>query len=148
MSPDEPVFRKRWLAREVMRPVDFVLREDDDAWAAAGRLFQSGQSGAPVLDAGGRLVGVISQSDLAAHLRESSRTASDFYEEPDRDPLPARPAATVGRLMSRVIVQVPEDMPADDVERHMLRRRVQRVLVTREGEVLGVITATDLLRAR
>jgi CBS domain-containing protein len=148
VSPGEPMFQRRWLAREVMRPVDCVLREGDDAWSAAGRLFQSGRSGAPVLDSEGRLVGVISQSDLAAHLRENSRAASDFYEEPDRDPLPARPTATVGQLMSRVIVQVPEDMPVDDVERHMLRRRVQRVLVTREGEVLGVITATDLLRSR
>jgi CBS domain-containing protein len=131
-----------------MRPVGLVLRDTDDAWQAAGRLFESGRTGAPVLDADGRLVGVISQSDLAAHLRENSRSASGFYEEPDRDPLPARPAATVGRLMSRVIVQVPEEMSAEEVERHMLRRRVQRVLVTRDGAVVGVITTTDLLRAR
>jgi CBS domain-containing protein len=50
--------------------------------------------------------------------------------------------------MSHVLVQVAEDMPLDEVERHMLRRRVQRVLVVREGKVLGVITAIDLLRAR
>lgn len=136
------------LARDVMRPAGFLLREDEDAWAAARKLFESGQTGAPVLDADGRLTGVVSQSDLAGHLRDHTRAASDFYAEPDRDPLPSRPSATVGSIMSRVLVQVPEEMPLDEVERHMLRRRVQRVLVTREGTVVGVITATDVLRAR
>lgn len=135
-------------ARDVMRPVGVTLRESDDAWLAARQLFESGQTGAPVLDASGRLCGVISQADLAGYLRDSARSASDFYAEPDRDPLPARPSATVGRLMSRVIVQVPEEMLLDEVERHMLRRRVQRVLVMRGDAVAGVISTTDLLRAR
>lgn len=134
-------------ARDVMRPVGFTLREGDDVWAAGRRLFESGQAGAIVVDEAGRVCGVISQSDLAAHLRESSREATDFYSEPDRDPLPARPPAAVGRLMTRVVVQVPEDMPLDEVERHMLRRRVQRVIVTRDGRAIGVIAATDVLGA-
>jgi CBS domain-containing protein len=129
-----------------MRPVGFVLREDEDAWDAARRLFEQGQTGAPVLGADGRLVGVLSQADVAVYLRESSRHAQDFYAEPDRDPAPARPSAAVGQLMSRVLVQVPEDMLLDEVERHMLRRRVQRVLVVRDGTVVGIITAIDLLR--
>ncbi len=135
-------------ARELMRPVAFVLRESDDAWTASRRLFESGQTGVPVLSEAGKLVGVISQSDVAAYLRESSRAAQDFYAEPDRDPISARPAASVGQLMSRVLVQVPEEMPLDEIERHMLRRRVQRVLVVRDDAVMGVITAIDLLRAR
>jgi CBS domain-containing protein len=135
------------VAADVMRPVGFVLRVADDAWPAARRLFESGQTGAPVLDAAGKLVGIVSQSDMAAYLRVSSHRAPDFYAEPDRDPLPVRPAATVGQLMSRVIVQVPDDMPVEEIERHMLRRRVQRVLVVRDGEVLGVIATTDLLAA-
>lgn len=142
------MLRKVPTARDVMRPVGFVLRESDDAWTAARRLFESGQTGVPVLDGDGRLVGVISQADMASYLRESSRAASDFYSEPDWDPIPARPAPSVGQLMSRVLVQVPEDMTLDEIERHMLRRRVQRVLVVNDDEVRGVITAIDLLRAR
>ncbi|MBI3566547.1 MAG: CBS domain-containing protein [Elusimicrobia bacterium] len=142
------MFKRLPTARDLMRPVAFVLRESDDAWTASRRLFESGQTGVPVLNAEEKLVGVISQADLAAYLRESSRAAQDFYAEPDRDPIPARPSATVGQLMSRVIIQVPEEMTLDEIERHMLRRRVQRVLVAREDGVLGVITAIDLLRAR
>jgi len=142
------VARRESIAKDVMRPVGFVLREQDDAWNAARRLFEGGQTGAPVLDRDGKLVGVVSQADMAAYLRESSREAPDFYAEPDHDPMPVRPAATVGQLMTRVLVQVPDDMKLADVERHMLRRRVQRVLVVKDNEVLGVITAIDLLRAR
>lgn len=144
---NEPSRRAR-TAREVMRPAGFVLRESDDTWSAARRLFESGQTGAPVLDGDGRLVGLISQSDLAAHLRESSRGAPDFYAEPERDPLPAPPVRSVGQLMSRVIIQVPDDLPVEEIERLMLRRRVQRVLVVRDGVVLGVIAAADLLNPR
>ncbi len=142
------MFKRILTARMLMRPVAFVLHESDDAWNASRKLFESGQTGVPVLNADEKLVGVISQSDLAAYLRESSRSAQDFYAEPERDPVPARPASTVGQLMSRVLIQVPEDMTLDEIERHMLRRRVQRVLVVRDGAVLGVITAIDLLRAR
>jgi CBS domain-containing protein len=136
------------IAKELMRPVGFLLHETDDAWMAARRLFETGQTGVPVIAADEHVIGIISQSDLAAYLRESSRQAQDFYSEPESDPVSAKPAATVGQLMSHVLVQVAEDMPLDEVERHMLRRRVQRVLVVREGKVLGVITAIDLLRAR
>lgn len=142
------MFKRVLTARTLMRPVAFVLHEADDAWTASRKLFESGQTGVPVLNADEKLVGVISQSDLAAYLRESSRSAQDFYAEPDRDPIPARPSSSVGQLMSRVLVQVPEDMALDEIERHMLRRRVQRVLVVRDDKVLGVITAIDLLRAR
>jgi CBS domain-containing protein len=142
------MFKRILTARSLMRPVAFVLHESDDAWTASRKLFESGQTGVPVLNADEKLAGVISQSDLAAYLRESSRSAQDFYAEPDRDPIPARSGSTVGRLMSRVLVQVPEDMALDEIERHMLRRRVQRVLVVTDDKVIGVITAIDLLRAR
>lgn len=144
----ETTAQREPIARDVMRPVGFLLREADDAWNAARRLFESGQTGAPVLDVAGKLVGIVSQADMAAYLRESSREAPDFYAEPDHDPLPVSPTATVGQLMTRVLIQVPDDMKLAEVERHMLRRRVQRVLVVRDNEVLGVITAIDLLRAR
>ena len=136
------------LARDVMRPVGFTFKESDDAWTAARRLFENGQTGAPVLDGSGRLCGVLSQSDVAAHLKSHAQRAADFYGEPDRDPAPARRPSTVGQLMSRVIVHVPDDMELDEVERHMLRRRVQRVLVTRGDQVVGVITAVDLFHPR
>ncbi|MBI4371021.1 MAG: CBS domain-containing protein [Elusimicrobia bacterium] len=135
-------------AADLMRPLAVVLREDEDAWGAARRLFEAGQTGAPVLGADGRLAGVLSQSDVAAYLRDCTRRAQDFYAEPEHDPIAARPCATVGQLMSRVLVQVEEDLPLDEVERHMLRRRVQRVLVVRDGQALGAIAAIDLLRVR
>lgn len=138
----------RLSAADVMRPPGVFLRENDDAWAAARRLFESGQAGAAVVDADDKAVGIVSQADLAVCLRECLRGAADFYAEPERDPLPARPAVVVGRLMSRVLVSVPGDAALEDVERLMLLRRVQRVLVVRDCAVLGVIAATDLLGAR
>jgi CBS domain-containing protein len=135
-------------ARDAMRPIALVLREDEDAGDAARRLFAQGQAAAPVLDAAGRLVGVLSQADAAACLGESSSRAQDFYVEPERASAPARPAAAVRELMSRALVSVSEDTPLDEVERRMLRRRVPRALVVRDGRALGVISASDLPRAR
>ena len=147
MTPERRTGRPQ-AARDAMRPAALVFHESDDAWTAARGLFDGAQAGAPVVDGEGRLVGVVSQTDLASYLRERTLHAADFYGEPDRDPGAARAAALVGQLMSRVLVVVPEDMPLDEVERHMLRRRVQRVFVERDGRAVGVISALDLLRSR
>lgn len=52
-------------AADLMSAVMFTLREWTSLRDAAEELFRSGIHGAPVVDAGGRCVGVLSASDLA-----------------------------------------------------------------------------------
>ena len=55
----------RVLARDVMQTDVLVFRPDDSIQSAAEQLEEIGASGAPVVDDAGRLIGVLTTSDIA-----------------------------------------------------------------------------------
>jgi acetoin utilization protein AcuB len=81
---------------------------------------------------GGRLVGVVSQRDL--HLLETLR---------DVDPRDV----PVEEAMTRDVLTVEVETPLQEVARQMLARRCGSALVTRDGDVVGIFTTVDALRA-
>lgn len=85
--------------------------------------------GAPVLD-GGRVVGVVSKSDLV---------------DPARD---AEHQISIRDVMTPLVHYLrPGDQAAAAIDM-MLRQHIHRVIVVREGNHLaGVVTQTDILRA-
>lgn len=85
----------------------------------------------------GKVVGVISISDIAAHIwREmQSRTLR---------PLESIPVST---LMSTELVSVSVGTDVLKAVRVMVQRGVGSVLVTDAGDVTGIVTETDVLRA-
>jgi CBS domain-containing protein len=107
---------------------------------AARLLTEQRITGAPVVDAKGNLLGIVSQTDLVRH---QGAGAEPWPGEPSKDPA----LTPVLSLMTGSVVTCEEDTPLDEVARVMLDRRIHRVLVTREGRVCGILTAMDLLRA-
>jgi CBS domain-containing protein len=105
-------------------------------------------SGLPVLDSGGRVVGVISEADL---LRK---------EEYQQDPAATRPprwrrwrerarakGRTAGELMSSPAITVSPDATVVQAARLLDRHRIKRLVVTSaDGRVAGIVTPRDLLR--
>ncbi len=117
-------------------------------------------SGAPVVTVDGRLVGVVSRTDLLPALLESGAGspgegggAEGFGgDDDDFDGLPdpegesvAERMGTVDEIMQTDPVTVPPAMPVADVARRMAKERIHRVLVTEKGRILGIITSLDLL---
>ncbi len=115
-------------------------------------------SGAPVVDRGGRLVGVVSETDIVkaqARLGEENRLCSSFYEY---DPFAGQVGyfeecglkvleMQVGDLMNReVITCFPQDSLSLVVHR-LLTHRIQRVIVTEDKEIAGLISILDILQA-
>jgi CBS domain-containing protein len=87
--------------------------------------------GAPVVDDGGNVCGVITSLDL---LRPGA-------DDVDADRL------TAADIMTREIVAVSPDMPVAGVAELMREQHVHRVLVIEDRELCGVLTTFDLLRA-
>ncbi len=117
-------------------------------------------SGAPVIEKGD-LVGVISQSDIIRVLYSEQVAAneiSQFLLSPYPITIPAlseiaqeRAAIaqrlhdmTVSDAMTGVPVTVSPDDPVSVAAQAMCAERVHRVLVTRRGELVGLVSALDL----
>ena len=101
---------------------------DEAAWALAVR----GISGAPVRDGMGRLLGVLSRTDLT---------------DPERNPA-GFGRGTVRDLMTPALLTLRASDPVMKAVRLMVREEIHRVIVLDEhGEMVGILTSTDILRA-
>jgi CBS-domain-containing membrane protein len=116
--------------KDVMTEAILLLRAEmrvDDAWSL---LHDAGVNGAPVLDARGRLVGVLSNSDLA-------------------DPRRRHPDApgSVGDVMTRVVYAVRADDPVLTAVRLMADENIHRAIVVNDdGTLAGIVVPMDILR--
>jgi len=142
-------------AADLMAPNPISLRAEATITEAMSLFAEKGIAAAPVIDAGGRPIGVISRSDLFIHqVEESRRQRPDYYYNPDAE-APARPAGppagshatTVADLMTPAVFAVAPDAHVSRVVGDMVGLRVHRLFVVdSDGVLVGVITAMDVLK--
>ena len=144
------------LARDVMsRPVKRITASTPVRDAAAF-LTRHDISGAPVIDARGRWIGVFTQRDLARHVQSRMAAPGERTLE-SREPVvdaSGAPTEEFGRtpvkhLMTEGMFTVFPDATLDEVVRSMLKFKIHRVFVIDDatGELEGVITTLDVLAA-
>lgn len=113
-----------------------TVAPENPARVAAALLVSHGVTGAPVVDAGGVVVGVVTEADLVR----------DRIPRADEPPSPG-PEPTVSEVMSREVrVAGPEDDVADVVAT-MLRAAVRSMPVLDGDRLVGVVSRRDVLRA-
>jgi CBS domain-containing protein len=94
-------------------------------------------SGVPVVDRAGRMLGVISNTDVIALEAEAEeRGYAALLEE-----------TTVRDVMTPRALTISPDADVRDAARQMLYADVHRLFVASEGALVGVISSTDLTRA-
>jgi CBS domain-containing protein len=116
------------------------------------RLFEENEiSGCPVLDQEGKVVGVVSKTDLIRRCSEGTRDHPPGYlfevisDEEDDGPLPD-PLVAVEDFMTDEPATVSPATPVAKVAALMVKRRIHRVIVVDEENFpLGVITTLDVL---
>lgn len=124
--------------RELMEPCVLTVEPELPLRELGDFLASEEISGAPVVDQTGRLVGVVSQTDLVRALQQSApEDLADLFG----------PRLTVADVMTAGILTVDEDEDAKTVAAKMLGARMHRAIVVKDGEVRGIVTTLDLLRA-
>lgn len=94
----------------------------------------------PVVDRRGRLVGIVTQTDLLQASPSAATTLTVF----EMNYLLAR--LKVREVMSEPIT-VPEDAPLEEAARIMVEKRIGCLPVMRDGVLVGIITETDIFKA-
>jgi CBS domain-containing protein len=141
-------------AKDIMsRPVT-VIHEDRTLEEAARIMLAENIGGLPVVGAGGKLTGIITESDFLAkeHGIPFSRIYAPqlFGEWMTKDGVEkAYEAArknTVKKIMTKSVVTVSEEDSLEEVITKMLESRVHRIPVISEGAPVGMISRHDLLK--
>jgi CBS domain-containing protein len=111
-----------------------ALSADDDIRRAVGRLIDEGVTGAPVVDAEGRVLGALSEYECLRLLAEGR----------DGEAVSGR----VREYMTTGFTTVPPAMDVYYVAGMFLQQPTERrFLVVEEGQLVGVVTRKDILRA-
>jgi acetoin utilization protein AcuB len=127
--------------REFMTKDPVTLREDDLLRQAVEIVMVRRIRHIPVLDASGRLVGIVTDRDVQKTLPSPlSAAAPEEYEA-------ILETTSVARVMTRDVITVgPDDFAAEAVET-LLASRIDGLPVLEDGRLVGIFTVRDALRA-
>lgn len=110
-------------ARDIMSRNVVSLSPGMSTAHAADTLLHYRIHGAPVVDATGQLIGMVSFTDLSA-----------------------RRGGTIRDVMTADAVSVSEGAPVEEIAALMLDQMVRRVSVVSGGRVTGIVSASDIIQ--
>jgi len=142
-----------------MKAQDFMTRDvvavhpDTPVYGVAARMAEKRISGVPVVDEAGKLIGIVSESDLMRRSELGTEVKRKWwlslFTDPDqiaRDYTQSH-ALKVADVMSPSVVSVTEDTTLKDVAATFDGKRIKRLPVVRDGKLVGMLTRSDLVRA-
>jgi acetoin utilization protein AcuB len=94
----------------------------------------------PVVDASGKLVGIVSDRDLLL-ASPSPATSLAIWEIHD---LLAK--LSVEKIMTREVITVTDDTPLEEAARVLVDHKIGGLPVMRQNEVIGIISESDLFK--
>ncbi len=120
---------------ELMAPNPVAIQAESSLADVAETLAEFDVSGLPVVDRGGAVIGVISQTDIV-RLRAGSMPTSGW------------PGVLVRDLMTHPAITVSASASMQEAARLMTEHRVHRLVVVAEpdGGPVGVISESDVVR--
>jgi CBS domain-containing protein len=140
-------------AQDVMNRAVLTVAPDATLVVAARRMLDAHISALPVVDAGGKLVGILSEGDLLRRAETGTARRHSGWAElflgPGRlagEYVHAH-ARAVHDLMTETPLTVTEDTALSDVVTLMERHHIKRVPVMRGEALVGLVSRADIVRA-
>jgi CBS domain-containing protein len=139
-------------AKQVMTRLIYTVTADASVYDAAQVLLNAGISAAPVVDADGTLIGIVSEADLMYRseigtvpgkswlqrlLADDAVLANDYIRAYSH---------RVADVMTRNLVTADERATLGEIATLMQRHRVKRIPIVRDGKVVGIVSRANLLQ--
>lgn len=113
-------------------------------------LSLQGISGAPVVDDDGKLLGIVSQTDLSRYLgqvhSDEVRPAQGWWQLVDPGVRNVLESHTVAEILTPQIHSVTPETPLGEIIDVMLDNHVHRLPVLSDGRLVGILSTLDVLR--
>ena len=109
---------------------------------AALAMTRAGVAGLPVVEADGRVIGMLGQRELLRHMLTEYLDRAGAH----RGGAPVERSRAVRDVMTRQVLCVSPDQPLAEVAAMMTNKDVDRVPVVRDGRLVGFLTRGDIVR--
>lgn len=129
-TPMQPVLVKDHMTTKLV-----TFHEEDTIDQVMESLTKSKISGAPVVDASGSLIGIISEIDCLREIIKGKYTNT------------VRFPAKVHELMTKEVITLSPDMTLFDAAQKFLEYKIRRFPVLKDGRLVGQISLSDVIRA-
>jgi CBS domain-containing protein len=140
----EQTLPEQLTVRDMMTELPMTVPPDTPLRDAAREMVRSGVEGLPVVDAAGRVIGILGERELLPHLLRNYLSSGGVHRPTPNGPAGRR--STVRDVMTRQVLCVSPEQPLAEVANLMANKDVDRVPVVREGRLIGVLTRGDIVR--
>ncbi|WP_119419729.1 CBS domain-containing protein [Desertibaculum subflavum] len=138
-------------AKHVMTTAVAVVRPDTAVREVARVMLERRVSGVPVMDEAGRVLGMVSESDLMRRPESGTERHPSWWLSLLASPEERAMAyvkshgGCAGDVMTRSIVFVTEETSLEEIAGLLEKHRIKRVPVLRDGKLVGIVSRADLL---
>ena len=115
------------IARDIMTSKVCTIRPEASVQEIAQLLYRERISGAPVVDADGRIIGIITEADIISKVN--------------------REGLSVGDIMSHEVISVEEETPVNEIAALLTERKIKRVPVVHDDKLVGIVSRADIVHA-
>lgn len=139
-------------ARDIMTTSVVTVSPETDIAEAVKLMLERQISGVPVIDASGRLIGILTEGDLMRRA-ELVTGRQSWWINPISSPEQEAKAYVkahglkVKDVMTKEVVTINEQEPLDRIAMVFEERGIKRTPVLRSGKVVGIVSRANLLRS-
>jgi CBS domain-containing protein len=140
-------------AKHVMSTHLICASPGETVQEVADRLLRNNISAVPVVEGDNRLVGIVSEGDLMRRTDTGTERRASWWLRHFGDPSALAAAYTksharrVRDVMTTDVVAVSPETPVAEIAELLEKHGIKRVPVVHRGEVVGIVSRANLLRA-
>ncbi len=142
------------LAKEIMTKNVITVQEDTKVLNLIEILNENKISGAPVVDKSGKLIGIVTKSDILGtfldfdidlNLKIDLKGIMEFARDKSVGTIVSETEVEVKDIMTPNPITAEEDTPIERLAEIMIDNRIHRIIIIKDESIIGIISPLNLL---